>query len=269
MSALKKLAIVCTGAIALSVLGLQAGDALRGIETGLTGMVADSVGVCGTGAVQFLLGSHALCIDQYEASPGGGCPYQSPGNQLHTQDNLNESDCVPESQPEVVPWRFVSLTQAQQLCARVGKRLPTSAEWYRFSNGMSDQSACVLDNKTNPALTGSAPTCSTPAGIYDVVGNVWEWVDGQVRNGEYDSRSLPPDGYVSLVDADGMVIETTNDPQAEFGNDYAWTNQDGTFGIIRGGFYGSQDDGGIFAQNLAVPFDFKTAGVGFRCVRDI
>ena len=102
-----------------------------------------------------------------------------------------------------------------------------------------------------------------------MVGNVWEWVDGEVQNGSYNERQLPPSGYVSLVDSNGIVIETEPLGSLEYGKDYALTNQTGIFGVIRGGFYGSGEDAGLFAQNLSVPLDLKAVGVGFRCVRDI
>jgi formylglycine-generating enzyme required for sulfatase activity len=116
--------------------------------------------------------------------------------------------------------------------------------------------------------TGST-NCVTAAGIADLVGNVWEWVDGQVTDGVYDDRTLPERGYVSSVDADGIVLTTDRSPSATYGNDYAITSARDTFGIIRGGHFGSGDDAGLHAQNLAVPFTLATAGVGFRCVRSL
>lgn len=268
MSTLKKSLIVIVSAIALSALGIQASDTLRGLDTRLTGLVSDSAGPCGAGAVQILLGSHALCVDVFEASASADCPYHEPTSQTETQSNINHTTCVAESKAGIYPWRFVSLTQAQQLCARTGKRLPTNEEWYKFASGIADQSMCVVNNNSNPQSTGAA-MCVTPAGVHDVIGNVWEWIDGEVANGTYNDRPLPASGYVSLVDSDGVVVETANVGQEEFGDDYAWTKPDGVSGMIRGGYYGSDEDAGIFAQNASVPLDFKTAGVGFRCVRDI
>ena len=65
------------------------------------------------------------------------------------------------------------------------------------------------------------------------------------------------------------MVETDSDPQVIFGEDYALTNSLGVFGMIRGGFYGGGSDAGTFAQNLAVPLDLRTTGVGFRCVQDL
>lgn len=268
MSKLKKSIIVIVGAMVFSVLGIQASDTLRGLDTGLTGLVNDATGPCHEGEVQMLFGSHALCVDIYEASPSEECPNMSPASQGQTQDNLNEPSCVADSKADAMPWSNVTLTQAQQLCARTNGRLPTNDEWYKIAVGMTDQSSCVVDSTSNPRKTGEVG-CVTPAGVHDVVGNVWEWIDGEVVNGTYQNRTLPQSGYVKIVDSDGVVVETDNSPQADFGSDYAWTKPEGVFGVIRGGFYGSEDDAGIFAQNLSVPLDFRSAGVGFRCVRDI
>lgn len=261
--------MVGIGAVVLSTVAIQASDLVRGIEGNLSGLVIESEGGCGADAVQILLGSHALCVDTYEASPSVACPYQVPDGQIQTQENANESECYAESKKDVQPWSFISLTQAQQFCGRTGKRLPTNEEWYKVVSGFGDQSACVVYSGASvPSKTGNTQ-CVTPSGVHDMIGNVWEWIDEEVSGGVYNNRTLPQSGYVSLVDSDGIVVETSQTGSTEFGNDYALTSSDGIRGIIRGGFYGSKDDAGIFAQNLSVPLDFKAAGVGFRCVRDI
>lgn len=267
---MKKLYIsgfVGVGALVLSTLAIQAGDLLRGIDTNLSGLAIESEGVCGPGATQLLLGDRALCIDVYEASASAQCPVSDPRNPAETQQNANEFACGPQSVSGAIPWRFVSLTQAQQLCARVGKRLPTNEEWYRAASGLADDTSCVVDG-SSAGQTGTS-NCVTPSGVHDMIGNVWEWVDEQVVDGVYDGRALPPDGYVALVDTEGVAIETSRDASEEFGKDYAWTSESGVRGMLRGGFYGSGEDAGIYIQNMEVPLDHKTAGVGFRCVKDI
>jgi len=267
MNKLHKSLLVGLGAVVLSTVAIQASDLVRGISGSLSGLVIESEGVCGNGATQFHLGSHSICIDMYEASPSGSCPSQVPSNNIDTQNNANSSSCFAESKEGVLPWRFVSLTQAQQFCARAGKRLPTNEEWYKVASGLGDNSSCITKSQ-NAALTGSSD-CVTPSGVHDMVGNVWEWVDEQAVEGKYHDRMLPQTGYVSLVDSNGAVLETSTEAQDEFGKDYAWTSNQGIKGMIRGGFYASGEDAGMFSQNISVPFDFKTAGVGFRCVRDV
>lgn len=260
-------AMVGVGALVLSTLAIQASDLIRGIEGSLPGLVSEQDNVCGAGATLIQLANKSLCVDNFEASVSASCPHRVTNTPLDTSNNLLVKNCVPESKSGVLPWRFVSLTEAQQLCARTGKRLPNSEEWYKVSLAQIEQSECVT-NTNQPQNTGSTE-CKTEAGIYDLVGNVWEWVDGSVTEGKYENRNLPEAGYVSMVDNNGVVVETSNNPNSSFGEDYAWINMSGVFGIIRGGFYAGKSDAGIFSQNLAVPFDLRTTGLGFRCVRDI
>ena len=269
MNKFHKSTLIGLGAIVLSTVAIQASDIVQGVRGNLAGLAIESQSVCGEGSVLILMGSHSLCVDAYEASASELCPKKDVTNQLDTQENANVADCVVASKPGVQPWRFVSLTQAQQFCGKVGKRLPTNEEWYKTISGFTATNSCVIDNKNSqPSKTGSS-ACVTQSGIYDMVGNVWEWIDGEVTNGTYNNRQIPASGFVSLVDSNGVVVETTPVGLEEYGNDYAQTSPEGVRGMLRGGFYGSKDDAGIFAQNLSVPLDFKSAGVGFRCVKDI
>lgn len=262
-----KTILVITGAIVFSTVAIQASDVLRDIDGNMAGMVMDSQKPCGPGAVQVILGSGALCVDMYEASTADTCPVALPASGVQTQENMNESDCSAISEKSKDPWRYVSLAQAQQLCARAGKRLPTNDEWYALASSIGDQSACVI-HSTAAGKTGDTQ-CVTQSGIYDMVGNLWEWIDAEVYDGQYNNRPLPESGYVQTVDSNGVVIETSDIGNEEYGDDYATMNITGVRGILRGGFYGSNEDAGLYAQNIAVPLDFKAPGVGFRCVKSI
>lgn len=267
MNKIQKSALIGCGALIFSTLAIQASDLVRGIDGNLANVISSEDSVCAEGASLMHLGDHSICIDTYEASPSKGCPYAAPSNEIETQANANESTCVTQSVQDAVAWRFVSFTQAQQFCARSGKRLPSSEEWYKTAQGITDQSGCVVDAQA-PQRTGAA-SCVTPSGVSDMVGNVWEWVDQEVVNGYSNNRLLPETGYVALVDTDGLIIETANEGDDAFGNDYAWIEHEGVQGMLRGGFYGSGEDAGVFTQNMSVPLDFKSGGVGFRCVRDV
>jgi len=269
MNRWRKGLLVGLGAVALSTLGLQATDLMQGVESSLFGSLLETGGPCGTHAVPLLLGGRTLCVDQYEASPSEECSVGSIKSLVDTETNLTDGDCAAATEPGVEPWRFVSLTDAQQLCARSGKRLPTNEEWYKTVSGFGDQDQCVTDTDNDtPQPTGKA-ACVSPLGVYDLIGNVWEWIDEEVTDGQYRERSLPETGYVQSVDTDGIVVTTGNSANTNYGEDYAWTSDDGVRAIIRGGFYGSGDDAGIYSQNIAVPTDCRAAGVGFRCVKDI
>lgn len=264
MSTVRVVSVVL-GSIVLATLGLQASDVIRGIETQLPGLAINSAGPCGAGAVLVILGEKSLCVDQYEASPASVCPVNDPQSSVETSQNMSAASCVPESRPEEIPWRFVSLTEAQQLCARVGKRLPFNDEWYRYSSGLTDFDSCAINDKT----AQSTGVCSSPVGVYDSVGNVWEWLNEEVVDGVWRDRELPKNGYVALVDTNGVAIETSEVKVSGYGDDYLWVNHTGIQGMIRGGFYGSESDAGVYTLNAAVPLDFRAIGVGFRCVKDV
>lgn len=259
--------LVIFGAIVFSTVAIQAGDIVRSIDGNLTSMLIESDSVCAEGAVLVYLSSGALCVDVYEASSSEECPVKNPQSETQTQENLNDFSCQSVSVENAIPWRYVSLQQAQQLCARSGKRIPNNDEWYALASGSGDPSLCRIDAQ-GAAQTGVSQ-CVTQAGVHDMVGNVWEWIDGQVVDGTYNERPVPDSGYVQLVDADGVVLETSDAANSDYGNDYASTDARGVRGVIRGGFYGSGEDAGLYAQNLAVALDLKAPGVGFRCVASI
>lgn len=265
-----KVSAVVVGAVVLSTLAINASDVVRGIDGSLTGLVIDGAeGPCGSDGTLLQLGDYAICVDTYEASAGETCPIREPNSGVETTENMQAGSCTTVSEEGNEPWRFVTLTQAQQLCARSGKRLPNNDEWYKAVVSQTNIDECVIhEGQGGPSRTGSA-NCTTPSGIHDMIGNVWEWIDAEIQDGQYANRTLPPSGYVALVDSDGIVIETSDEPVLEYGEDYAQTNDRGVRGIIRGGFYDSGTDAGLFALNAAVALNLQTAGIGFRCVKDI
>ena len=107
-----------------------------------------------------------FCIDQYEYP--------------------NEIDRPPMNQ---VTW-----DEASALCADVGKRLCSSAEWERACRGPSglrysygdtrDGARCntpleqagTINNEVPLAPAGSHPGCISAEGVYDLNGSVSEWV---------------------------------------------------------------------------------------------
>ena len=260
-------AVIGLAAVALSTLGLAASDEFNGISSRLMSSLGEVETMCASGTVLVAYGTHAVCMDIYEAAPGDKCLYQDPQSEIETEVNVANGKCEAVSAVGRMPWRYISYTEAAQLCARSGKRLPTNNEWYKVALGLADLDSCVLRDRT--PRPGSASDCVTSFGVANMVGNVWEWVVETVESSSYNERSLPSSGYVTLVDESGIVLETDLVGDASFGNDYATVGASGVYGILRGGFYGSGEDGGIFSQNLAAPLNLTAVGVGFRCVSDV
>lgn len=251
-------------ALGLSTLGIFASDTLQGIDS-RAGVGGSSL--CPQGMAHFSGSEGQLCVDIYEASVAAACPHTSPRNVFESEKNASTDGCYAASIDRRVPWTYVTLAQAQRLCAASGKRLPTSDEWYTLALGTTGEE-CQMEG-SEPRESGESG-CRSSAGVFDMVGNVWEWTNETVNGNMYRERALPSEGYVHEADASGIAITTDSSVGSElYGSDYFWSKREGVFGMIRGGFYGSGNDAGLYTVNASVPTNFATAGLGFRCVKSI
>ncbi len=231
---------------------------------------------CPSDMVYVSSGERSYCVDRYEVSAGDKCPRSSPLNQFDTQTNLTSKDCEPVSKAGNTPWVNVPLHDALLLCAKVGKRLPTNKEWYRAALGTpdavtpNDPSACALgrtgQSESDPS--GEHANCISSYGAYDMVGNVWEWVDGEVENGAYGTRELPQEGFIDEVDVEGVPTRIATTSNISFGEDYFFIDRSGVRGMIRGGFWSLKEKSGIYTINATIPTSFIGNAVGFRCAKD-
>ncbi len=255
-----------TVSVFLTTLTLDATRNFTDSRTLIGGVAAALFPTCKTGTVEVALPSgQSYCVDQYEAQAGKACPHQDPLALIETADNLAAPDCQPVSEAGGLPWRFVTYEQATQLCARHGGELISSEVWYQAALGTSDSvDTCALD--TNLQQTGARSSCVSGDGIHDAVGNVWEHVlDSGGVDGEL--TPLPPSGYVSAVNESGMPTVTVETPQVAFNNDYVWSEASTEpRTIMRGGFYGSRSDGGIYSVHGHVVSGFASNAIGFRCM---
>lgn len=99
------------------------------------------------------------------------------------------------NQQGTIPVAELDFTKAKQLCQDAGKRLCTAEEWRlacgntKFTYGNQYQSnACysnqensqghtsLLHGRTAQIASGSLEECKSPAGIFDMNGNLEEWV---------------------------------------------------------------------------------------------
>ena len=159
--------------------------------------------------------------------------------------NENPSSLAGLSLPvETVTWE-----EASEYCRRIGGRLPTEAEWEYAARAGSNQSRDgELDNiawapfnsgqRTHPVATKKA----NAFGLYDMLGNVFEWVadwhDPNYYHGQ--QSSLDPTG--PTMSPDGLRV-------------------------IRGGAWKATDG------SRALRVSYRSSGskgggdnVGFRCV---
>ena len=263
-----RISLVIFGALIVTALGIDAADTLNGSKgTLLSQVISQKEGKCPEGMSVVENVASITCVDAYEVSTDASCPTGNPEQMLGTLKNVESKECFPESKDDALPWRFITRDQAMQMCGRVGKRLPTSDEWYSLSLGMADvETGCNVSSKSI-AHTGSLDSCISPHGAHDLVGNVWEWVSDDVVDGMYKSSRLPDSGYITQVDSNGMAVVSSDEPEELFGKDYFWSRSEGTFGIIRGGYYDSGTDAGVYTAHVDTLPTTASAGIGFRCVK--
>ncbi len=265
-----RVGVVIFGALAITALSIDAFDTISGSQGTLLGSLIQSENstACKEGMTLVVGETGSYCIDIYEASVGEDCTIKEPRTTDETSFNVVDADCVPTTVKDAKPWRFVTYYQAEQLCARAGKFLPSPELWYKAALGTPDDTAvCNLVGSLNN--TGQNDGCRSGSGAYDMIGNVWEYVAGSVDTGKFKEQSLPAEGYVSLVDDAGLAIETSSTSVVMYGSDYFWQEGKGRTVMARGGFYGARTDGGLYSVQAALQSDFSSAAIGFRCASSL
>jgi len=171
-----------------------------------------------------------------------------------------------EQHPVVEVYRW----SAKAYCEAIGHQLPTEAQWERAARGDdgqifpwgNDEASCQLANHwpqpppgdppQEPCIDDTTPVGSYPAGawgIYDMAGNVSEWVSDWYR-------------------ADYYTESPTADP---IGPDSGWAedpmNPDGfEAATARGGSLGSGSGSLRSFHRVPEPLEATSNGLGFRCV---
>jgi serine/threonine protein kinase len=119
----------------------------------------------------FWLDQYQVTFDQY--------------NDFMLATSINSPDVLGKGDQ---PVRGVTWDQALAYCRWVNKRLPTEAEWeaagrgpganprlYPWGSDPKVEGVESLPDQDTYAV-GSLPFNKSPLGVYDLVGNVWEWV---------------------------------------------------------------------------------------------
>jgi formylglycine-generating enzyme required for sulfatase activity len=165
------------------------------------------------------------CIDRFEASLDGDRAVSKKG---------------------VLPADAVSWKEAVAACEKAGKHLCSRAEWTAACKGADGRRKYAYGSRyepkrcndrarsgkaNQPAPTGSLSRCRTPegSGVYDLSGNVWEWL-AELGHGA-QSASLVGGGWTS-DDNDENLSCAPEDPVAQ-------------------------------------PLDQKVSGRGFRCCAEL
>ena len=151
------------------------------------------------------------------------------------------------------PVENVSWFDATEYAEKIGKRLPTEAEWeyaarggtrnksflrYSGSNQIDEVAWFLANTESKQPVGRKKPNV---LGLYDMSGNVWEWCSDWYHD-EY------------------FQVASKNNPS---GPDY------GTEKVVRGGSWFSNDVFCDISRRYKLKPDYRDTNFGFRCVKDI
>lgn len=186
---------------------------------------------CPAGMV-FVPAANAFCMDRFEASLVLAA---TPGTSWSPYHNPASTQVRAVSVRYGVPQGYIDEVRAKAACNNAGKRLCTTDEWLYACQGDAGwtypygptreagrcnddrrqhvaveyfgtseswifseiDNACLTQLPASLDLAGENEGCQTPLGIYDLMGNLHEWVDdaaGTFRGGFFDDTTVNGNG---------------------------------------------------------------------------
>ncbi len=169
-------------------------------------------------------------------------------------------------------WCYPAQIDAGMLVAedsvdRHGYRLPTEAEWEYLCRAMTETARPIGESQTllcryawtwlnsNDRAHPVGLLLPNEFGLFDMLGNVWEWChDGPVKNAPSRFSEYPPG--TKREPAPDRMAATAIDPQA-------------TRRVLRGGAFDYSPLQARSAHRYVVPADHVEGTIGFRVVRTL
>jgi formylglycine-generating enzyme required for sulfatase activity len=151
-------------------------------------------------------------------------PVTNANYQLYLDESGDQPPATWPGDPEH-PVRWVTWYQASAYCEWVKKRLPTEAEWEvagrgpglnppLYPWGNDPEAGGEIDNlpRTETYAVGSQSFNQSSFGVYDLSGNVWEWVGDPYAQIEGDSMMLRGGRFGYILDLAYRQPADADDP---------------------------------------------------------
>lgn len=253
--------------------------------------------------------------DIVKSCDSGWIPF---GNRCIMKYEAKNVSGIATSQAALAPWVSINQMNAKAECEKIGAHLVTNAEWMAIARDIESVSSNWTGTVLNRGHTDSVPANSLAAStdndpysgtgqtsgeqkrthtlsngevIWDIAGNVWEWVDDKIECGAtscpsslmpYDSTPASEWVEFTSVNTWGKYTKAELGPLGNYnsanGVGRIYTDADGSYSnnspydntvhaFLRGGNWGISSIAGVFAVYLNYAPEPTNTGIGFRCAR--
>jgi len=233
---------------------------------------------------------NGYCIDKYEASVWNSDGTWNSESNTSTWNAAADTDAAlaagayANSSEGKYPWVYIDQTEARTACANYpggNKYLCTDEQWLGAANIKGqiynlplELTDCTVNEGTDcdwadspgggdACMTGNKADCVSSEGVYDMVGNVWEWTNITMDVINPLGNSTTGTGTVGwyYFNGTGWGVAT-----AKYGNDGVYFPKTIPGNAVRrGGSWSYGPDAGPFCARLSSAPTSTYHGIGFRC----